>query len=82
MPAEAPDPDPGTDCAALLRRFRLAGITNPPLSVMRHPLFEMGQLAAQKLLERLDEASDREGRAAAEYETIRLPIELIRRESF
>lgn len=59
-----------------------AGITNPPLSVMRHPLFEMGQLAAQKLLERLDEASDREGRAAAEYETIRLPIELIRRESF
>ena len=30
-----------------------AEITNPPLTTMRHPLFEMGQMAAQRLLMRL-----------------------------
>ena len=56
-----------------------AGVTNPPLSVMRHPLLEIGQVAAQKLLERLDACGGRAYTPPETYETIRLPIELVRR---
>lgn len=60
-----------------------AEITNPPLTTMRHPLFDMGQMAARKLLERMEE-SDRqeEERNIAPYRTVRLPMELIRRKSY
>ncbi len=60
-----------------------AEVTNPPLTTMLHPLFEMGQMAARKLLERLEESEGAEhGGEIAPYETIRLPIRLIRRKSF
>lgn len=63
-----------------------AEVTNPPLTTMRHPLFEMGQLAAKRLLERLEEHERLEHGGAVEscapYETVRLPINLIRRKSF
>ena len=60
-----------------------AEVTNPPLTTMLHPLFEMGQMAARKLLERLEESEVTEhGGIIAPYETVRLPIRLIRRKSF
>lgn len=59
-----------------------AEVSSPPLSSMRHPLFEMGQLAALKLLERLDEWTARDYQTPQHYETIRLPIELIRRGTY
>ena len=57
-----------------------SSVTNPPLSTMRHPMFEMGQTAAKILLERI--AENAAGSSKKPYETYRLPIELIRRESF
>lgn len=60
-----------------------AEITNPPLTTMRHPLFEMGQMAAQRLLMRLEEAAKAEqGQPKAPYETVRLPIGIVRRKTF
>ena len=60
-----------------------AEITDPPLTTMRHPLFEMGQMAAQRLLMRLEEAAKtEEGQPKAPYETVRLPIGIVRRETF
>ena len=60
-----------------------AEVTNPPLTTMWHPLFEMGQLAARKLLQRMEESEKPEQRGTiAPYETVRLPIRLIRRKSF
>lgn len=60
-----------------------AEVTSPPLTVLRHPMYEMGRRAAERLLERLDEASVRDsGGAPAPYQTIRMPIEIIRRQSF
>ena len=53
---------------------------NTALSTMRHPMFEMGQTAAKLLLERI--AENAAGSSKKPYETYRLPIELIRRESF
>lgn len=60
-----------------------AEITNPPLTTMRHPMFEMGKLAAQQLLKRLHEAERSEAdKPKAPYEDIRLPIEIVRRATF
>lgn len=60
-----------------------AEITDPPLTTMRHPLFEMGQMAAQRLLMRLEEAAKAEqGQPKAPYETVRLPIGIVRRKTF
>lgn len=63
-----------------------AEVTNPPLTTMLHPLFEMGQMAARKLLQRLEESERLEHgegeKTIAPYEIVRLPIRLIRRKSF
>lgn len=58
-----------------------AKISKPPLTTLRHPLFEMGMMASKCLLRRIEEESNTKGKKAP-YETVRLPIELIRRQSF
>ena len=59
-----------------------AGITNPPLTTVTHPLLKMGELAAWKLLERLEEAENAKEGEHKPYEIVRLPMELIRRSSY
>ena len=57
-----------------------AEITQPPLTTLRHPLFEMGRRAAERLIMRIKEAES--GAKPEPYETVRMPIELVRRETF
>ena len=57
-----------------------AEITQPPLTTLRHPLFEMGRRAAERLIMRIKEAES--NAKPAPYETVRMPIELVRRETF
>ena len=63
-----------------------ADITSPPLTTMRHPLFEMGQVAAKQLLKRLKEDHHKKmlnGDFGVDpYTTIRLPLEIVRRRTF
>ena len=67
---------PGDIAVAGFGDTEWADIADPPVTTLRHPLFEMGQMAAQKLLNRLEQPEQKE------YETIRVPLELIRRVSF
>lgn len=55
-------------------------IASPPLTTLRHPLFDMGRMAAEKLVERIDEKAENE--PPRPCRTVRLPIELIRRQTF
>lgn len=52
-----------------------AEVTNPPLSVLRHPTISMGEKAAEILLKRIKEGGD-------DYKEHRLLIELVRRKTF
>lgn len=56
-----------------------AEITNPPLTTMHHPLDKMGQMAAEKLLSRIQEMANGKEEERQPYETVRLPVEFIRR---
>jgi LacI family transcriptional regulator len=49
-------------------------MTSPPLSTVKVPLFDMGQLAAKKVLHLISKDSE-------EASTIRLPVTLIERAS-
>lgn len=57
-----------------------AEISHPPLTTLGHPLYEMGHRAAERLIWRIKEAERNE--EVAPYETVRMPITLVRRETF
>lgn len=52
-----------------------AEVTNPPLSVLRHPTIKMGEKAAEILIKRIKEGGN-------DYKDHRLLIELVRRNTF
>jgi LacI family transcriptional regulator len=52
-----------------------AEVTNPPLSVLRHPTISMGKKAAEVLLQRIKKGGH-------DYKDYRLPMEMVRRKTF
>lgn len=56
----------------------LAGLLTPPLSVVYQPAFEIGQLAAEKLIAQITEKPEEDQDS---HETVKLPIRLDIRES-
>ncbi|AEC01343.1 LacI family DNA-binding transcriptional regulator [Parasphaerochaeta coccoides] len=56
-------------------------VTAPPLTALQHPMFDIGQLAAKVLLKRLEEEQD-SGKPREDFQTYRLPVSMIRRDSF